>query len=145
MRKILLFAAMATFALTGCTDNDDKEQTIDAPVEDNAIVGEWKLLSKKTGSDASSMATVALAPCEDGTTLTFYNDNNLKQNNYGGTDCVLMTEVFSDWQYNGGNDFHWGEEGVAGFVFVTFSADQNQMTTLKYDRAGYLSETYQRQ
>ena len=145
MRKILLFAAMLTFALTGCTDNDDKEPTIDAPAEANAIVGQWKLISKRTGADASSMVDMPLATCEDQSTLTFYNGNDLKQNNYGGADCALMTEVFSDWQYNGGNDYHWGEEGVAGFVFVTFSADQNQMTTLKYDGAGYLSETYQRQ
>ena len=40
---------------------------------------------------------------------------------------------------------HWGEEGVAGFVYVTFSADNNEMTPLKYDGAAYLSETYERQ
>ena len=88
------------------------------------------------------MATVALAPCEDRTLLTFSNDNELKQNNFGGEDCALMTEVFTDWEYNGSNDYHWGTEGPAGYVFVTFATDGHEMTTLKYDGGGYVSETY---
>lgn len=137
-----LFVSAAFLSLMGCSDSNDN--TYYPPIlQQDLVVGTWKLTAKTIGADPAEALNVPLSECEGLTTMKFESDETLIRTNYSGVGCADDNITELSWSKGAGNEYNYADgDDLDDRLEHEYSNNNTVLTTYAFDGANYTAKRF---